>query len=113
VLTVLKDVRHDETVLAKLTRVDRVTRADRADRTCGTTRHASSSSGTPPRPAERAVIFRGWGFSLVLLGGQAPHTTRPEGPHGAYVRGAKRTRTDPHWREIERLAVRTRRRAAG
>ena len=34
-------------------------------------------------------------------------TTRT--PHGSasYVRGAERSRIDPHWREIERLAART------
>ena len=32
-------------------------------------------------------------------------TTRP--PHGAYVRGARRNRIDPHGGEIERLTTRT------
>ena len=37
-------------------------------------------------------------------------TTRTEDPHGgaSYVRGAKRSRIDPRWGEVERLTPRTR-----
>jgi len=43
------------------------------------------------RPAKKAVIFFGWAFFLVSLGGQAPPVL---GPHGAHARGAKRNRSD-------------------
>ena len=62
----------------------------------------SVSATTPAWSRTSGNIFRvGIFLDFVWL------TTRTEGPHGAYVRRARRNRIDPHGGEIERLATRT------
>ena len=54
---------------------------------------------------QRAVMCFGWVFFLDFVWRSG--TTRTEGPHGAYVRRARRNRIDRHGGKIERLATRT------
>ena len=69
--------------------------------------------GAPPwagpwawsRERKRAVMFFGWVFSLILLGGQAPHV-RPIGVRRACGE-PRRNRIDRHGGGIERLGTRT------
>ena len=61
--------------------------------------------GTRTRSQKRVVIFFGWVFFLISLGGQAPHV-RPMGRTCGELDGIELTR---HWGEIERLTAGTRR----
>ena len=69
--------------------------------------HAGPVALRGERPAQRSRKRQGNIFRVGIFLDFVRLATRTMHPHGAYVRGAKRNRVDPHRGGIERLTMRT------